>query len=174
MSLGTSMERIDAPSKLSGTAEYPSDRIPADALWAMAVFTDQPHARLQRLNFNAARAVEGVVAVLGSADVPVNEYGLATRDQPVFVGLEHTGRSRIACDVSRWEADRLALVIAETPERARLGAAAIQAEWQPLLVLPDIDAALASQVLIHPDSDEPGNVCHSLRIRKGDIDRGWS
>lgn len=172
--VGVSAARTDAPAKLSGAAEYPSDRIPADALWAMAVFTDQPHARLLSLDLTAARAVDGVVLVLGSADVPVNEYGLVSCDQPVFVGLRCTGRGGIACDVSRWEADRLALVVAETPEQARLGAAAIQAEWEPLPVLPDIDSALASSVLIHPGIDGPGNVCRSLRIRKGDMGRGWA
>ena len=172
--IGHSAVRVDAPGKLSGATEYPSDRIPTDALWATAVFTNQPHARLVSLDFTSARAVDGVVAVLGSADVPVNEYGLSTRDQPVFVGLDHTGRSSVNCDVSRWEADRLALVIAETPEAARSGAAAIDAVWEPLPVLPDIDAALASRVLIHPEKGEHGNICSSYRIRKGDMARGWA
>ena len=119
MSVGASSARIDAPAKLTGAAEYPGDRIGADALWAMAVFTDQPHARLTSLDFSAAEAVSGVVAVFGSADMPVNEFGLTMSDQPVFVGLEHTDRSPIACDVSRWEADKLALVVAESPEAAR-------------------------------------------------------
>ena len=120
MSVGRPAVRVDAPDKLTGAADYPADRIPEDALWAMAVFTDQPHARLIDLDFSAAEAVPGVVAVLGSADVPVNEYGLVKRDQPVFVGLRHTGRAMVACEVSRWEADHLALVVAETPEDAPL------------------------------------------------------
>ena len=174
MSVGTSAARIDAAAKLTGAAEYPGDRIGPDALWAMAVFTDQPHARLAQLDFSAAEAVDGVVAVFGSADVPVNEFGLTMADHPVFVGLEHTGRSRIACDVSRWEADRLALVVAETPEAARAGAAAIEAAWEPLEVLADIDQSLASQTRIHPENGEPSNAYYRMRIRKGDLDQGWA
>ena len=173
MSVGTSSVRIDAPAKLTGAAEYPSDCIPSDALWAMAVFTDQPHARLVGLDFSAAEAVPGVVAVFGSADVPVNEFGLTMADHPVFVGLEHTGRSRLPCDVSRWEADRLALVVAETPEAARAGAAAIEARWEPLPVLADIDESLASSTMIHPENGKPSNTYYSLRIRKGDMAQGW-
>ena len=174
MSVGAAPVRIDAPAKLTGSADYPSDRIPPDALWAMAVFTDQPHARLTGLDLEAARAVDGVVAVFGSADVPVNEFGLTMTDHPVFVGLEHTGRSHLRCDVSRWEADRLALVVAETPEAARAGAAAIEADWAPLPVLADIDEALASDTMIHPENGEPSNAYYSLRIRKGDMAQGWA
>ncbi len=174
MSVGASPVRIDAAAKLTGDAEYPSDRIGPDALWAMAVFTDQPHARLLSVDLEPARSVAGVVDVFGSADVPVNEFGLTMADHPVFVGLEHTGRSAVPCDVSRWEADRLALVVAETPAAARTGAAAIQAEWAPLPVLADIDESLAARTLIHPENDEPSNAYYSLRIRKGDMSAGWA
>ena len=174
MAVGASTARIDAADKLTGAAEYPGDRIPADALWAMAVFTDQPHARLVSLDFSGARAVGGVVEVFGSADVPINEFGLTMADHPVFVGLEHTGRSPVPCDVSRWEADRLALVVAETPEAARAGAAAIEAEWEPLEVLADVDQSLASDILLHPENGKASNTYYSLRIRKGDMARGWA
>ena len=166
--------RVDAAEKLKGTAQYPSDLIPPDTLWAMAVFTDQPHARLVDIDFTDALATQGVVAVLGSADVPVNEYGIAVRDQPVLIGLHHTGRSEVACDTSRWEADRLAVVIAETPESARLGAAAINAVWEPLPLFPDIDSALSSEVLLHPENGKPSNIYRSMRIRKGDMVKGWA
>ena len=174
MTVGASTARIDAAGKLTGAAEYPGDRIPADALWAMAVFTDQPHARLASLDFSGARAVGGVVAVFGSADVPINEFGLTMSDHPVFVGVEHTGRSPLPCDVSRWEADRLALVVADTPEAARAGAAAIEATWEPLEVLADLDQSLASGTLLHPENGKPTNTYYSLRIRKGDMARGWA
>ena len=174
MSVGLPAARIDGPAKLTGQAAYGSDRIGADALWAMTVFTDQPHARLIELDFSAAKQVDGVVDVFGSADVPVNEFGLTMADQPVFVGLEHSGRSTVACDVSRWEADRLALVVAESPEAARAGAAAIEARWEPLPVLADIDESLGASTLLHPENGKPSNTYYSLRIRKGDMARGWA
>ena len=48
--VGASLKRFDAVDKVTGTAEYPSDRIPADALWAKVVFTGQPHARMVSLD----------------------------------------------------------------------------------------------------------------------------
>ncbi len=174
MSIGTKPLRIDSHDKVTGEAQYPADRIPDDALWAMVVFTDQPHARLLSLDVSAARATDGVVLVLTGADVPVNEYGLTLFDQPVMISVEHTGASEVGCDVSRWEADHLAVVIAESVEAAEVGAAAIVAEWEPLPILADIDAALTADApLIHPENGLGSNNYHSYKIRKGSMDEGW-
>ena len=173
--LGQSPPRADGPAKVSGLAGYPADRIPADALWAFAVFTDQPHARLRRLDVSAAERCPGVVAVFGSADVPCNEYGLTKFDQPVFVGLDHSGRSAVPCDVSRWEADHLALIVAESLDEARAAAAAIDVEWEALPVVTDLDTALAPDApLVHPYDGIGSNLYESMRTRKGDLDAGFA
>ncbi len=174
MTVGANPVRIDARAKLTGQATYPADRTPADALHAKVVFTNQPHARLVSLDFSAARSIEGVVAVLGSADVPVNDYGLNMFDQAVFIGLEHSGVSDVPCDVSRWEADHLALVIAETAAIADQAAEAIRAEWEQLPVIADIDAARNTDTLIHPENGLDSNVYFSHRLRKGDMAAGWA
>ena len=80
----------------------------------------------------------------------------------------------MACDVSRWEADHLALVVAESVEAATAGAEAIVAEWEQLPVLADVAGALASPVLFHPENGPDTNAYHHLRIRKGDMAAGWA
>ena len=172
--VGGAPGRIDAPAKTTGAAAYPAERAPADALHAKVVFTGEPHARLRSLDVSAASSAPGVVLVLTSADVPVNEYGLTMFDQPVLVGLEHTGRSPVPCDTSRWEADHLAVVVAETPEAAEAAACLVVAEWEALPVVADLDDALAGEVLVHPEDGLGSNVYASLRIRKGDVAEGWA
>ena len=51
MAVGTTPQRIDAVDKVTGAATYPADRVPNDALHAVVVFTNQPHARLVDLDF---------------------------------------------------------------------------------------------------------------------------
>jgi CO/xanthine dehydrogenase Mo-binding subunit len=173
--VGERRMRVDAPAKVTGEAEYPADRFPSGALAARLVFSNQPHARLVSLDLDAARAGPGVVAIFGAPDVPVNEYGLTLFDQPVFVGLSDTGRSGVPSDVSRWEADNLALVVAESVAAADLAAAAIVAQWEPLAVLADIDAAIADGApLLHPENDLGSNIYQSYRIRKGDPDAAFA
>ena len=175
MKIGDSAPRIDAFAKVTGEAQYPADRAPHGALVARVVFTDQPHARLVRLDVSKAERVPGVVAVFTGRDVPVNEYGLTELDQPVFVSLEHTGRTKVDSDISRWEADHLALVVAETEAAATLAAAAIEAEWEQLPIVADIDQALAADApLVHPELGLTSNIYHTYKIRKGSIDDAWA
>ncbi|MFW2380951.1 MAG: molybdopterin cofactor-binding domain-containing protein, partial [Acidimicrobiales bacterium] len=164
--------RFDAEAKVTGEARYPADAVPADALHAIAVFSNEPHARMTAMSTEEAEAVDGVVVVLTAEDVPVNEYGLTKTDQPVLVGLNDTGRSEVPSDVSRWEADHVAVIVAETVEAAREAAARLAIEWEQLPLVETVEAARADDVLLHPN--EGSNVYNPLRIRKGDIDSGWA
>ncbi len=177
MSVGSSPVRHDAADKVIGAARYPADAVPADALHAVVVFTNRPHARIVSLDTSAAEAAPGVVAVLTAADVPVNEYGLTMKDQPVFIGPAgiDTGRAAVAADVSRWEADQVAMVVAESAEQARSAAGLIRSEWQDLPRLDGIDAALAPGApMLHPENGLGSNAYHHLNIRKGDMTAGWA
>ena len=174
MAVGQSTLRRDAFAKVTGHATYPSDLIPVDAMWAKVVFTNQAHARLIRCDLDAARAVDGVVCILTATDVPVNEYGLTLFDQPVLLGLEHTGRASTRCDISRWEADALCVIVAETIEQADAAAAAIVVEWEQLPIINDIDSALTTPVMLHPENGLDTNAYTHYVIRKGDPDAAWS
>ncbi|MCP5029686.1 MAG: molybdopterin-dependent oxidoreductase [Actinomycetia bacterium] len=173
--VGDSASRVDARAKVTGAARYPGDRAPAEALTLKVVFTNRPHARLLSLDTSPAAAVPGVVAVFTAADVPINEYGLTLRDQPVMVGLDTTGRSEIPADISRWEADHLAVVVAETADAADEAAAAIETEWEDLAMVADIDQALAPGApLVHTENGLDTNAYYGHRVRKGDMDAGWA
>ncbi len=171
MSIGSRLDRIDAAGKVTGAALYPGDIAAEGMLHAVVVFTDQPHARLLTLDVRPARRIPGVVEVVTAHDIPVNEYGLTMFDQPVLIGPGQCERSVVPTDVSRWEADQLAVVVAETREAAEAGADAIVTEWEPLPIVSDIDAALTDETLVHPESGS--NAYHSLKIRKGDVAAAW-
>ena len=86
------------------------------------------------MDTSAALAAPGVVAIFTAADVPVNEYGLGLPDQPVFVGL---GSDKPYSDISLWEGDHVALVVAETEADAARAAALIRVEWESLPLVTD-------------------------------------
>ena len=169
MSLGEAVAKPDAHGKVTGEAIYAGDIADAEMLHAKVVFTDQVHARITSLDISAADALPGVHLVLTAADVPVNEYGLTKFDQPVLVGPRSSGRASVAADVSRWEADHLAVVVADTADIALAAAQLIVAEWEPLDVVADLDAALKpGATLVHPEVGIGSNVYAHLKIRKGD------
>jgi CO/xanthine dehydrogenase Mo-binding subunit len=171
--VGRSVVRHDAAGKVTGDADYPGDLRPGQMLHARVVFSGRPHARMVAMDTSAARATPGVVAVLTAGDVPVNEYGLTMFDQPVLLGVETTGRSRVAADVSRWEGDRIAVVVAESLEDADLAAERLEVEWEDLPVVGDLDAGLTDEVLVRPDLHPESNRYITYRLRKGDVAAAW-
>jgi CO/xanthine dehydrogenase Mo-binding subunit len=157
--------RVDGVDKVTGKARFPADLARTDFLHALIVFTDQPHARLAAFDASAALGSTGVVDVISAVDIPKNEYGLVIRDQPVLIGVG---------DVSRWEADQLCVVVAESIAAARAGAEALVVEWEQRPVLTDLDEALSSHILLHPENGLDTNAYVHLRVRKGDVEAGWA
>ena len=163
------VRRVDAHGKVTGETPYPGDVTPENLLHARILFSGQPHARMTAMDTSRAEAVPGVVAILTAKDVPVNEYGLIMPDQPVLVGLDS---DMPGSDVSRWEADQVAVVVAESELAAQRACEMIDIEWEPMPVVTDVFEAMKDEVVIHPELGS--NILKKFQIRKGDMDTGWS
>lgn len=158
--IGESHARPDALGKVTGATEYPADRIRPGMLHARVVFARTPRARLVRLDGARALAMPGVVAVLTAADVPFNAFGLIEHDQPVLVPVGGE---------ARFFGDKLALVVAETPDAAVAGARALDIELELLPPVLNPDAAMDRESpLVH--EGHSSNVLLHVPIRKGDCD----
>jgi len=177
--VGSSLPRVDALEKVTGAGIYAGDMDLPGQAWLKIVFAGIPHARIKAMDVSAARAMPGVIAVLTAADVPVNEYGLIMPDQPVLCGLGSTPQAEIV----RWEADHVALVVAESKAEAEAAARAISIEYEPLPVITDPFEAMAPGApLLHPYSfpypygerDPQSNVLLEYRLIDGDIEAGFA
>ncbi|MEZ4680436.1 MAG: molybdopterin cofactor-binding domain-containing protein [Caldilineaceae bacterium] len=178
--VGSTHPRTDALPKVTGAATYPGDiDVPGQA-WLKIVFAGVPHAQIDAIDTAAAAAAPGVIAVLTAKDVPVNEYGLAMFDQPVLCGPGSTAQAARV----RWEADHVALVVAETQAQAEAAARQIKVDYTVLPIVTDPLAAMQPDApLLHPDAfngfpygerDIHSNVLHAYRIKSGDIADGFA
>ena len=161
-------ERVDARHKVTGDALYPGDLTPPDLLHGRVLFSGQPHARMLSIDTSAAETLPGVVAVLTAKDVPVNEYGLILPDQPVMVGL---GSSNPHADVSLWEGDHVAVVVAENEAIAARACGLIRIEWEQRPLVTDVHEAMKDELVLHPWHGS--NILKHYKIRKGDMAAGW-
>jgi CO/xanthine dehydrogenase Mo-binding subunit len=179
--IGVSVPRVDARAKVTGEALFPADFSMPGMLHAKLLFAGRPHARVVSIDTAEAGQLPGVVAVFTAADVPVNEYGLQTADQPVMCG---PGSDMPGADVVRFVGDQVALVVAETERGATQALDLVRVEYEDLPVVADPLRALepdAPQLHpdrhpnpAHPELSKDGNlICH-YQIRKGDIDAGWA
>jgi CO/xanthine dehydrogenase Mo-binding subunit len=168
--IGKSIRRVDALGKVTGETQYPGDiNLPQQA-YMKILFANRPHAIIHRLDTSKAEALDGVIAVFTAKDVPVNEYGLGTPDQPVLCG---PGSSKPFADRVRFVGDQVALVIAETEEIAAKALDLIEIDYENLPVVTDIEEAMRPDApLLHPDLGS--NVFTHYRIRKGDVDEAFA
>jgi CO/xanthine dehydrogenase Mo-binding subunit len=168
--IGKSHRRIDALDKVLGKADYSGDLVMPDMLFMKILFAERPHAIVKSIDTSKAEALEGVVLVLTSTDVPVNEYGLQIPDQPVLCG---PGSDKPFADRVRFVGDQVAAVIAETEDIAAAACVLIDVVYEDLpLLLDPYESVQKGSMLIHPDKDD--NIYKYLRIRKGDIEDGFA
>jgi len=124
-----------ANGHVSGAALYTDDlclRFP-DLLHAWPVTAPHAHARLLHLNTENAAELPGVQCVLTAADVPgENQTGSNRHDEPLFP------------DEVMYHQQPVAWVLADTLESARLGAALVRAEYEPLAPIVTIEQAIAA------------------------------
>ena len=167
--IGQSVRRIDALGKVTGETPYPGD-IDIDGQLCMRIkFSDRAHARVLNVDTSKAEALEGVIRVFTSLDVPVNEYGLVIKDQPVLCG---PGGDKAGTDVVRCYMDMVATVVAETDAIAKQAVALIEVDYEDFPAVFDADEAMTDDApQLHPDN--PRNLVTHFRIRKGDMDAGW-
>ncbi len=169
--IGKSLPRVDARDKVTGAAKYPGDLSRPGMLHMKILFAGRPHARVLRIDTSAAEALPGVVAIYTAKDVPVNEYGLQKKDQPVLCGPGSApAPNGVAGDVVRFEGDQVAAVVAETEAIAARARDLIRVEYEDLpAVFDPVEAMQPGAPLVHPELGE-SNVCVRYKIRKGDVD----
>jgi CO/xanthine dehydrogenase Mo-binding subunit len=167
--IGHAVERIDARTKVTGEALFPGDITFDDQLHMKVLFAGRPHAIVKSIDYADALKVPGVITILTARDVPNNEYGLITPDQPILCG---PGSNKPYADRVRFEGDQVALVIAESEEIANKARSLIKVEFEDLPIVTDPHEALKeNSVILHPNLGT-NEFCH-YRVRKGDIDEGF-
>lgn len=167
--IGKSIQRIDVKDKVTGKALYPGDFNRPDQLYLKAVFAGRPHAVVKKVDTLEAEALDGVIMVLTSKDVPCNEYGLMEKDQPVLCG---PGSDIPYSDHVRFVGDQVALVVAESEEIAYRASKLVKVDFEDLPIVPTIEDAMEKDaVLLHPEKGS-NDLCH-FQIRYGDIRKGF-
>lgn len=171
IAIGQSIRRLDALGKVTGETPYPGDIDMDGQLWMKLRFSDRAHARVLQIDTSKADALPGVVRIFTAKDVPRNEYGLVTKDQPVLCGPGSNSRVSGA-DVVRCFADCVAVVVAETEAIAAQAVKLIDISYEDFpAVFDPVEALKDGAPQLH--ADKPNNTLCHFRIRKGDMKAGW-
>ncbi len=138
--------RLEDRRFLTGAGRYVDDITLGRQCYMALVLSTHAHAVIRGIDTDAALAMPGVLAVLTGEDVLADGLGPVP---PFFMpklwgGPEGYGTLRpiLVTDRVRCVGDRLAIVIAETRDDARLAAEAVEVDYDPLPAVTEARAAL--------------------------------
>jgi CO/xanthine dehydrogenase Mo-binding subunit/aerobic-type carbon monoxide dehydrogenase small subunit (CoxS/CutS family) len=161
--IGKNVRRIDTPSKVSGRLKYAGDMIMPGMLHVQVLRSPHAHARIVKIDTSAAEAIDGIEAVITSADVPGEDgFGVFVNDQPIMA------RGKV-----RYVGEAVAAVAAQDLLTAKRAIAAIKVEYETLPAVFDVDAAMQPGAPVLHDY-APDNVTKHIPIRVGDVEQGFA
>jgi len=168
--IGRSRPRVEDRRLITGQGRYVEDVQLPNTLSLAFIRSPYPHARITRIDVEAARAAPGVVAVLTGHDVPAIARPMVI---PFAPNPKVPPYEPLAIDTVRHVGAPVVAVAAETREAAADAAALVEVEYEPLDAVGDAEAALAEGApQVWPEIE--GNVSFRLERELGDADAAFA
>ncbi len=172
--LGNDILRKEAWDKVTGAAKYNVDEILKNILHAKILTSIYAHANIKSIDTSDALKEQGVISILTGNDCDVL-FGDLIDDRPP-----------IAKNKVRYYGEPVAVVIADCEQTAQRAASMIKVEYEQLPVINSIaDSIKGDAPLIHENlmnytlesnfvyPQENSNIFDVVKVRKGDMDKGW-
>ena len=132
--VGSRAFRLDVREKVLGYGEYPDDVEMENMVYASAVRSRYPRARVLEIDCSQARALPGVLAVLTADDVPNNKVGHLQQDWDVMIAKG---------DITRCVGDAICLVVAENRNILKEAKELVRVEYEVLEPVRSVWEAMA-------------------------------
>jgi selenium-dependent xanthine dehydrogenase len=153
------LPRVDVAEKVLGSGEFVDDIVLPGMLYAKALRTQYPRARVNRIDVSRALRHPDVVRILTAQDVPCNKTGHLKKDWDVMIAEG---------DVTRYVGDALALVATNHRETLNEVLSLIDVDYTVYEPITDPQKALLEDApLIH----EGGNILRREVLKRGDADK---
>ncbi len=158
--VGERAVRVDVAEKVQGYGKYPDDLYVDGMLYAGAVRSKYPRARVLAIHKEKAEALSGVVGVYTAEDIPGEiKVGHLQQDWDAMIPV---GR------ITHYLGDAICLVAAETKEALEQAKALVEIDYEPLK--PVFSPTYASQPFA-PLVHESGNLLCEKHVSRGNADQ---
>ncbi|NLI20098.1 MAG: selenium-dependent xanthine dehydrogenase, partial [Clostridiales bacterium] len=157
--LGADLQRVDAAAKVLGTGRFTDDIVLPGMVYAKALRSRYPRARVVRIDTSRAEAHPDVVRVLTARDVPFNKTGHLIPDWDVLIAEG---------EITRYVGDAIVLVATRRRETLDEALALVEVTYEELTPVTTPAEGLAEGApLLH----EKGNLLSRQQLRRGDADK---
>lgn len=177
---GATVKRREDPRFLRGEGRFVDDVTLPGVLHAAFVRSPHAHARIVKIRAESAATAPGVVRVFTFADLerwmkPLPLFGAVPPGLAAVVKFDvrQAPQWALCRDRARYVGEVVAMVVADTPERAEDAADLIEVEWDLLPPVVDMTrAAEPGSPLLHPEWGT--NVGIGFTHSIGDTDRAFT
>ena len=160
--VGTQIHRIDTREKVLGYGEYVDDMEIEGMVYAGAVRSRYPRARVLSIDTSKALALAGVIAVYTAEDIPGNrKVGHLKQDWDALIAVGH---------VTHYLGDAICLVVAESQELVEQAKELVEISYEELSPLRCPKEALAEGApVVHAGTDT--NILSHEHLVRGNADQ---
>jgi carbon-monoxide dehydrogenase large subunit len=166
--IGQPVRRVEDQRFLTGRSRYVDDiRLP-HMLHGAVVMSPHPHARIRGIDIRAALASPGVACVLTGEDARKEGLGGIP---PLFMPEDMGGpkgyrtfRPLLEASKARYVGDRIAFVVAASPEEARIAAERVEVDYEPLPAVVGVEQAAKEGAPRVWDDNAMGNLAFPLMM----------
>jgi carbon-monoxide dehydrogenase large subunit len=166
--IGQPVRRVEDQRFLTGRSRYVDDiRLPR-MLHGAVVMSPHPHARIRGIDATQALALPGVACVLTGEDARSEGLGGIP---PLFMPEDMGGpkgyrtfRPLLEASKARYVGDRIAFVVAESPELARIAAERVEVDYEPLPAVVGVEDAAKEGAPRVWDDNAMGNLAFPLMM----------
>ncbi len=166
MGIGTSLNRVDAYEKVTGSARYTDDLRPPNCLVARVVRSTIANGLVKSFDLTKALQVPGVVKIVTCFDVPDIQYPTPGHPWSVETAHQDVSDRKLLNRRVRIYGDDIAAVVAEDEVAAARAARLIQVEYEEYPAITTVEQAMAPGATpIH--QEKPDNVLAHTSFRQG-------
>jgi len=170
--IGRSVPRPNLARLMQGRGQYVSDVVLPRMVHVAFVRSPHAHARIKRIDTEAARKAAGIVAVVTGpelAKVITPWVGVLTH----LKGIKSAPQHAIAVERACWQGEAVCAVVAKSRAEAEDACALVEVEYEVLSAVTDPETALdAKTPVIHPELGD--NLTFERVLNAGDVDKGFA
>lgn len=166
--VGAPVPRKEDARLLRGETRFVDGIVVPGALWMALVRSPYANARVARVDLEAARGAEGVVAAFSGAELQGEWAGSLPCAWPVTEEIRMPPHYPLAAERVRYVGDGVAVVVAESRALAKDAAALVEVDYEVLAAAVAVEDALKPGApLVHEQLGT--NVCYEWALQAGDL-----
>src|SRR6516165_1706563 len=170
--IGRSVPRPNLARLTQGRGQYVSDVVLPRMVHVAFVRSPHAHARIERIDTEAARKAPGIVAVVSGAElakVITPWIGVLTH----LKGIKSAPQHAIAIERACWQGEAVCAVVAKSRAEAEDACALVEVDYEVLPAVTDPETALDAETpVIHAELGD--NLTFERALNAGDSDKGFA